>query len=53
MKSSPNYMRAFKPKEGWASWNAIYQAEGGSINMKESYNFFKTKNTAYPYHNIR
>ena len=53
MKNSPNYMEAFKPNEDWASWSAIFQPDGGSINLKQSYNFFKNNNKATPYYNIK
>ena len=45
MPGAPEYMKAFKPvndlKKGefeWDSWSALYQPDGGSVNMQESYN---------------
>lgn len=35
-------MRAFKPTKPneWDSWSALYQPDGGSIDMKASYDAF-------------
>lgn len=47
MKGSPEYMRAFKPwnrleekSYEWESWSALYQPDGGSVNMEASYKAF-------------
>ena len=57
MQQSPEYMRAFKPFENlgsqdseWDSWSALYQPDGGSVNMEKSYttfyNYVKANNIA-------
>ena len=39
---SPEYMKAFKPEHHneWENWSALYQPEGGSVDMKASYEAF-------------
>jgi hypothetical protein len=49
MEGSPSFMRAFKPvnpqnsaESEWDAWSALYQPDGGSVDMHASYlRFFK------------
>lgn len=54
MQGSPEFMRAFKPNDvpnsatsEWDTWSALYQPNGGSVDMEASYlaftNFVRTK----------
>lgn len=47
MKGTPPFMKAFKPhnpeKKGeseWDKWSALYQPDGGSVDMEASYSRF-------------
>jgi hypothetical protein len=47
MEGSPYYMKAFKPindkdsaESEWDAWSALYQPDGGSVDMQSSYNRF-------------
>lgn len=54
MQGSPEFMKAFKPNDvansatsEWDTWSALYQPNGGSVDMEASYvtftNFVRTK----------
>lgn len=47
MEGTPSFMKAFKPhnptqsaESEWDKWSALYQPDGGSVDMKASYNAF-------------
>ncbi len=47
MEGTPDFMKAFKPynpqnsaESEWDTWAALYQPDGGSVNMKASYERF-------------
>jgi hypothetical protein len=47
MKGVPDFMKAFKPYDlvnssssEWDSWSALFQPDGGSVDMKASYTAF-------------
>lgn len=44
MEGTPEFLRAFKPNNPfpsadseWDAWSALYQPDGGSVNMEASY----------------